>query len=125
MKMQWEDLPNGVRKRLVTDLEDSNGRGLHYDAVSSLLMGCELLGYPWHLYQGARHVVLSAFANVFRYENDSDEFVKQFMLCMHNFTSNEMKWESFPEHVQQAVFRFLQHNSSRFSSQDMTEILLQ
>jgi hypothetical protein len=121
MKLRWESLPNGVRKRLVTDLEENTGKGFSGGALTSLLNGCELLGYRWHLRQGVRQAILSAFSHICRHSQGNDDFVKHIIVCLRHFSSNELKWETFSK----TVFNFLERHSSLLTPQDLTEVLLQ
>jgi hypothetical protein len=120
MKVHWESLPNGVRKRLVTDLEESTGKGFDGVALTSLLNGCELLGYRWHLRQGVKQAILSAFSDICRHSQGNDEFAKHIIGCLRHFSLNEMKWKSFSD----TVFNFLERHSSLLTPQDLTEVLL-
>jgi hypothetical protein len=123
--VQWENLPHGVRKRLVIDLEDGKGKGFSGRSLTSLLNSCELLGYRWKLRPGVRQTILSAFSDICRHDQGNDDFAKHIIFCIRHFSSNEMKWESFPEEAQKRILNFLKRHSSRFNSQDIAKVFLQ
>jgi hypothetical protein len=122
MNLEWKNLPHGVRKRLVIDLEDSKGHGFNEFDLSVLLKGCELLGYGWNERNGTRNVILSAFTNIFSEDYDSDSS-REFLSCLYYFTMNGMKWKYFPEEAKTALFKGIRTYCGAYNSKHLSNML--
>jgi hypothetical protein len=122
MKLQWRDLPYDVRKRLVTDLEASNGQYFTRFYFSTLLTGCEWLGYRWAERKDTRDAMFSAFTNAFS-GNQESASIRQFMPCIFSFSRNEVRWKSLSKDTKTTVLKEIDRFSDEFSSLNLKTLL--
>jgi hypothetical protein len=134
MKLLWANTPDEIRKILEQSLLE-RGNDFRSRAISDFLKGSCGMKYPWHKNNGIKTIVYNGITSWYndhsRTPPDSEtvsniisSFGEMKLQYYRTFGELTMEWIDLPMSVKKCFYMGIQQNSSRFTSQEISKILL-
>jgi hypothetical protein len=114
LHLKWEDIPEGAKKNLEIQLENSCKE---FDMVSLayLLRGTVFMKYEWNEKEEIRKAILQSFSRTFR--TGKEEWSgNHFATCVFNLGNSGMKWNELPRDVQETIYKGIGEPTNSFRS---------
>jgi hypothetical protein len=123
MTLRWENTPTEIRKILEQSLLE-RGNDFRSRALSDFIKGTSGMKYRWYRNTDIRTIVYNGIINWYEDEKRIPPDAETVSNIISSFGEMRILWIDLPKTVKECFYRGIQQNFSRFSSQDISKILV-
>jgi hypothetical protein len=123
MKLLWKNTPEEIRKILEQSLL-KRGNDFRSRAFTDFLKGSCGMKYPWYKNKELKTIVFNGITKWYADKNRIPPDSETVSSIISSFGELRMEWIHLPKAIKDYFYMGIQQNFSRFTSQEISKILL-